>query len=1039
MERKKIVAIGVEGGTSPVLPSGEGALWVQGEGNRGSILFGLSERSEDDALRALRTATANLSNGLRQSIKEITIHIDGTTIDFSWPETFGTELRKLHNGEAIVSPSLAKIYDRMFLFEKVEEDEKELFFLRGERGRPSRIRGLRPTHATLVGRAKEMKRLEELLEQIAVDQGQIVGIVGEAGIGKTRLLVALKEFLRNKSIPFAEGNYQARESHRPYLGFAEIVSNLVGGKIETLSRWEMTDVETDFLRLFLEPGTKIERLAGLSEKDIREGLFHAVRRLIHSAARKPLVIILEDLHWADEGSIDLLERVIEGMEGTRLLIVLAHRPDLFIRWKKRLNYNEIALKPLSSDEVENFLASSTGADRVAARVRNDLYKLSVGNPLFAEEILRQFLDSGALEIEKGEDGKKILRAKETKLESVPPTLHSLIAARFDRLDPNLRNVLRWASLLGGSFEAPELEDIVTKQIPSFDKKGMSELFDRGYLGEQSVFPRKIYRFQHDLILDVVRESLSEKESKIRHNVIVDVLAKRYEDQIDFYVDRIAEHALGGKDRESATKWALQAAERNTSLFNYPMAERFYRKAIESSNSVELYQPWIRTLLFLGANEKALDALREWDAIGATQSVQMRGLFYLMAAEVYRTRSSYVDSLRMAELAIDAFGSNPKDEKNRLNAVQLRLNALTYLGKSNDVIHEGLRTLRGLGNSHPDIRFRIWGRISSLVLFRGELEQGIEFLKKAEEIRDPSILPSDRIDLHLRSTAVKEQAMDYEGVIRHMNEAIQIARSSGMRGKAAWAGLDKASAQASMGQFDAALRESREVLKEAIQLKDQQLQCQLEIDRGHMLSDLGAIDEAEKIFASIAEIYAGLATVWMRTQIMTAQASIATQRGEFVAAVKCLREVSEVYQSAGNKSMAARRTALALSVEASHQLCPVNVLADRYWALFEVMNTDTLPISKISLWNTGLTLVAFGVPIDHPDPDEYNPAKINLFFLKQRAYISLIHFLQHNDEARAKKTIAMYIEWRKAAAQNIPREYQSSFLAHREYSPEANGF
>ena len=228
MEKRRIIAMGVEG--PPLSSESSDWVWQSYGQNRGVAFFGVHQRKENDAEEALHLASSSSTADRRIVVKETSVPLKQGKPVLDWHETFGVEVCLMEAGETLVDPALAKVYDRLFLFEEIEEDGQELFFLRGPRRRPTRLRGLKPQHAPLVGRESEMDRLKELLEQIAVDQGQIAGIVGPAGIGKTRLLNSLKEELARQSFPFAEGHFPLSQA-APYEGFRHIIKQMAERKL----------------------------------------------------------------------------------------------------------------------------------------------------------------------------------------------------------------------------------------------------------------------------------------------------------------------------------------------------------------------------------------------------------------------------------------------------------------------------------------------------------------------------------------------------------------------------------------------------------------------------------------------------------------------------------------------------------------------------------------------------------------------------------------------------------------------------------------
>ncbi len=867
MERKRIIAVGVEGPTDRLI-LGEDVQWVEEKPGRGAILFGLPRRSEDDAERALRTAGQHLNDNFRLSVQEAAVVVGSSKEpDVAWKEVFPEETKLLQDGEAIVSPNLARLYERLFLFERTEEDGKEYFFLRGARNRPNRLRGLRPTYSPMVGRDREMARLRDLLEQIRVDQGQIAGIVGEAGIGKTRAVVAFQQHLKEANVPWVEGRFTVGDRHRPWSAFESLAQALAKG-VGAKSLSALEEVDRTFLQLLLQPGTRIEAFADLTDEQIRTALHLAFRSWIHSLADSPLVLFLEDLHWADSSSMELLEVLMDGMESKRLLIVLAHRPYLTLPWKQRLNYNELRLSPLSPDALEKMIGGVTGADRIAARVKNDLVDLTVGNPLFAEEILRKLLDQGSLQVELEDDGKRVLRTTGIELQEIPETIHSLVASRFDRLIPNERDVLRWAALLGNKFDCDELYEVVREEMDI--EPPSDDLVERGFLVEETVFPHKMIRFTHDLVFDVVMESLPDAERAKREARLAKFLIERLEQNPEMGAERVAEHALVSDQPLLAIEWATRAGEWSLSRFNYPMAEYFFRRAAEAWKSLpssdrppphHLFESWIHTLLVCGNQEEASVALTEWKKHGAIRDASARGIYFLSWAQLHAASAEWEFCLAAADRAIEALKGIPQRSKEHGWALERRLQALAWLGKGRELVHESFTYLKELGERSPSVRLGIWARLCHQATLENELEPAADFLKQADALDINRIGPSDILNFYTLVAPLYEKKKDLDGLVALWSRAYRLASTSGMRDRSVEALLHRAAAYSKLSNFDAARRDIDLSLQELRALKHRVLEMRAWLSLALVHVEMKQMDEAKRIMAQIEREHGRLTLIW----------------------------------------------------------------------------------------------------------------------------------------------------------------------------------
>ena len=247
-------------------------------------------------------------------------------------------------------------------------------------------------------------------------------------------------------------------------------------------------LQQDYLNYFLDPTKRVSRLEGLGEKEIRQNISDTVRSYVHLAAKEsPLVLMLDDVHWADQSSLDLFEHLLHGSEKTHLLLLLVHRPDFDPPWSDKLNYNEIRLEPFERMHISDFVCRLLEVDRISRQIESELLRLSRGNPLFIEEILRQLLVDKTIDIQIDENGKRFLRFSKQDTIALPVTLNAIIASRFDRLPEVEREVLRWASIIGHDIQASELEQLASEILDSSTEDIFQILINKNYLNEKSVF------------------------------------------------------------------------------------------------------------------------------------------------------------------------------------------------------------------------------------------------------------------------------------------------------------------------------------------------------------------------------------------------------------------------------------------------------------------------------------------------------------------------------------------------------------------------
>lgn len=1039
MERKHLIAVGVEGPAQMIVATGD-PVWVPTDSTKGTLLFGLKERKENDAENALRFAANQVSSEHRFIVKDVQVDVDQTQAHLNWQNEFGKDSKHLERGDVLVSPNLARVYERLFLFEKVEEKGEELYFLRGIRRRPARIRGYRASHAPLVGRDLEVSRMEELLEQVQEDQGQILGLVGDAGIGKTRLAVSLKELAKEKSIPCFEGSYTT-SGNEPYQGFRPLIRTLAGEDIQTLSRWEMSEAETDFLRLFLEPDKRIERLSNLSDEQIRQGLFYSVRKLLHSAGKAPLVLILEDLHWADSNSIELVNYILDSLDETHLLLVLIHRTDLSPPWKDQLNYNEIKVKPLEGVEIDRFSKVLLDIDQISSKALAQLSKLSQGNPLFIEEMIRHLVDEKALEIETDDEGRKSLQVR-SDISSIPTTLHMLVSSRLDRMASDEIDILRWASLLGSQGDTKELESLLLSQSTKTASQSLKELFNKNWLMEKSVFPKQFYQFSHDLIFDVISQSIPEQEKTKRYGIIGKFLLNFYASEPDLHMERTANYLLDSKEKMLGLKTGIRAGEIALSHYKFPQAVSFFKKAEKiwketdqkTLDASSIYEPFIRSLLAVGEIETAGKAFEDWKKAGLASSAEALGNFACLEMNYFRAKSEHMEVVKASERALQAFGNNLEFEQKRYDIIHDRIQALLYLGKADQALHEGLQTLRELNDGrYPLIRLRLWGRLAFCAVASGNSEIGLDYIEKAQALLPEDTPPQIHLELMVRAEAVYLPLARYVEADEACKKAIEIAQEAGLRQDLTRARLFQGMISYDSGEYIKGLSELEKAIKEARQNKDQPTERNALEWLIDTLLLIGAIKEAENKQEEVRRLQKDTAKdPWIAANEARLKARFAHIRGDLAQGSKYFREVHKYLEQGSDFEWAQMNILKALALESEGKLRPTADLVKEFQETVMQQHMNSLSLK----WQTQITAMRLSangakhVPLLDP---AFKPSECANVWLRQMAYVAKVRWLDSQGKTKeAKKLRTEYQKERERIAQKVPTKYKTDFFNHSFY-------
>jgi class 3 adenylate cyclase/tetratricopeptide (TPR) repeat protein len=430
----------------------------------------------------------------------------------------------------------------------------------------SAARGLTP----FVGRRAELEALPRALTLAGAGLGQVVALVGEAGMGKSRLLW---EFTRS---PWTAGwlilecrsiSYGKATTYLPVIellkyyfhvgdrdGVAEIRDKVVG-RVRALDP-ALEPLLPPLLALLDVPVADAE-WAGLDPLRRRQRTLDAVRRLVLRECQvQPVILVFEDLHWIDSETQALLDSLVETLPSARLLLLVNYRPDYQHGWGGLGCYTQLRLDPLASESAEDFLKALLGDDPEQAPLRRHLIERTEGNPFFLEESVRSLAETGVLT---GERGRYTLVKPLSSVE-VPASVQAILAARIDRLAPEGKRLLQCASVVGRDVPLTLLQTIAG--VPEAElREGLAGLRAAEFLYEASLFPEVEYSFTHALTHDVAYASLLHERRRALHGQMVEGIEQLYADRLEVQVERLAHHAFRAEQWPKAVAYQRQAGKK----------------------------------------------------------------------------------------------------------------------------------------------------------------------------------------------------------------------------------------------------------------------------------------------------------------------------------------------------------------------------------------------------------------------------------------------------------------------------------------------
>lgn len=445
-------------------------------------------------------------------------------------------------------------------------------------------RGLTP----FVGRVREMESLQEALARAQSNQVQIVALVGEPGVGKSRLV---HEFVHTHGMAswlVLESSSASFGHATPYLPVIELLKNYfkidvrdstrtirekITGKILTLDA-ALQETIAPMLDL-LDALPDQHPFRSLDPLQHRQQTYQAVTRLLLSESRvQPAVAIFEDLQWNDSLTLGLLDELVETARDARLMLLVSYRPEHQDAWRGRPNYRQLRLEPLAPDSLALMLSALLGSDATLAGSKDFLLHRAGGNPFFLEEIVRNLIETGVILGERG----NCRLAKPFASVHVPPTIQAVLAARIDRLAAPEKRLLQEAAVIG--FHAPFALLLAISGLSEDDFRGrLAALQAAEFVYVTQLYPELRYTFKHALTHEVVYSGLLSERRRDIHARIVVAMERLYADRIGEQVERLAEHAVRGQLREKALTYLRQAGTKAAERHAYREAVVFFEQAL----------------------------------------------------------------------------------------------------------------------------------------------------------------------------------------------------------------------------------------------------------------------------------------------------------------------------------------------------------------------------------------------------------------------------------------------------------------------------
>jgi tetratricopeptide (TPR) repeat protein/transcriptional regulator with XRE-family HTH domain len=604
----------------------------------------------------------------------------------------------------------------------------------------------------LVGRDSELDQMLEAVQAVVGGAGRLITLVGEPGIGKTRLAQEVTLHLRNRGFLVATGRCYEPQQTVPYYPFLDALASAYTAapaavRAEVPRRWP-------HLALLLPDAIGTQAIASSEGRDEQQRLFQAVTGFLTALAEAaPLALLLDDLHWADTTSLELLQHLARHARSFRVLLLGTYR-DVEVQRQHPLRQalrdlnrehllERVAVRRFGQDGTAALMAAILGEPEVSPEFAALVHRHTEGNPFFTDEVVRALIDRGDLY---REDGHWTRRAIEEI--GVPESIRDAIGERLSHLTEKTQDLLRQASVLGQSFDFEEL-----RSMSSSAEEDVEQALDvataAGLIRE---IGREGYEFSHALIQQSLYQELSSRQRRRLHRAAGEALEQPLRHGERRPTAELARHFLEADDAERALRYALLAAEEAYRLGAWSEGERHGREALQLAREVgdqereaEALLHLASSLYFIGHYREAVEIVNEatslveasGNLVRLSRWLMIDGRFHLNLGEFEQSKSCLERAIQLADRTGDAVA---------LADAVLVLASVFFFQGDWPAARRYLEQVVELTRDR-DVETAVWGQVdlAKLALVEGDYESAASHVQQC--IRKAPAIPEAMLGLY----------------------------------------------------------------------------------------------------------------------------------------------------------------------------------------------------------------------------------------------------------------------------------------------------
>jgi len=797
-------------------------------------VFGIPKIHEDDPIRAIKAATEihaivdSFSPKIESKIgRKLTMHTGintglvvtgeadhdkrkhGLTGD---AVNLASRLEGLANsGEILVGEDTYKQAAGFFNFEpldptavKGKADLVKAYKVISQKDESAQIRRLHDKRADLIGRSVEFGKFEEALELLTNEQkGSVIALSGHAGTGKSRLVEEFRSSLNLENVQWLEGHafpYSQNVSYFPLIDLLtkaiqiqeadprDVIREKVENSIPMLLG-EETHLTPYIGSLFSLSYPEIE---DVSPEHWKNELYKAIKKVIVSLAqRSPLIIFLEDLHWADPSTLELIRLILPDLSHP-VLFICTYRPTISLFTSHQISnmvspYHEIQLQDLSPSDSQLMVESLLKTKSIPLNFKLFIQDKIEGNPFYIEEMINSLIESGILISEEGQ-----WRLTRTINDSdISSTIHGVVSGRVDRLENDAKQILQEASVIGRSFLYQILEKI--SELKNNVDRNLWGLERLDLIKAKAIEPELEFIFKHALTQEVVYNGLLKKDRKTIHERIGIVIEQIFQDRLPEFYETLSYHFKQGHSDLKAVEYLVKSAEKSMGRSAVEESHQYYLEAYqilvnkqnrtkgEDTTLIDLLNKWSNVYHFRGDfREHAKIISKHKDLAESLDDEATKGMFYAWIGNCDLQRGKHHEALRYLQKAL-SIGEKTGDLRIIGYSCCWISTTLGDLGNIRDATQYGERALKICEQLPSDfyLYFRSYMAVGFAYVCKGYIKKvheiGSSFLDKGKRNSNIRFIGGGYLILSI----AYHQGGDIESAIESLKKEIQIVQDPHM--------------------------------------------------------------------------------------------------------------------------------------------------------------------------------------------------------------------------------------------------------------------